>query len=244
MNIDYDQLLAKRPDSSDSIFAWHQDMVRAWAAPRSSWQDPSGGAWEGCSAGPRAPWAGAGLRQKCACATLAAAALGDEVELLAVREVLARPSLRAGVLAAPQVVAGHRDVLARRDGQHQGERLHALCAGQPPGARAPQALPRCDGRRGLSRRAFPPPRGFQARTPHAPERAWHGGEAPRRVRPAAACVRAVGKSREESHALYTKARNPGTLSQRLHGACAAAAEAHACCSLRGKASAPLILTAL
>ena len=27
MSIDYDQLLAKRPASPDSIFAWHQDMA-------------------------------------------------------------------------------------------------------------------------------------------------------------------------------------------------------------------------
>ena len=27
MAIDYDQLLAKRPSTSDSIFAWHQDMA-------------------------------------------------------------------------------------------------------------------------------------------------------------------------------------------------------------------------
>jgi phytanoyl-CoA hydroxylase len=27
MAVDYDQILAKRPNSSDSIFAWHQDMA-------------------------------------------------------------------------------------------------------------------------------------------------------------------------------------------------------------------------
>lgn len=27
MDVDYDQLLAKRPDSEDAVFAWHQDMA-------------------------------------------------------------------------------------------------------------------------------------------------------------------------------------------------------------------------